>query len=76
MRRPWYSTAWRRWERRASRTTNPECLTGICLSPRRSMTVGASEEVVKSLGLKKGIKLIALDLSGLMIFSSPQSHCP
>ena len=29
------------------------------------MTVPASEEVVTSLGLKKGIKLIALDLSGL-----------
>jgi hypothetical protein len=29
------------------------------------MTVPASEEVVKSLGLKKGIKLVALDLSGL-----------
>ena len=40
-------------------------LSGICLSPRRSMTVPASEEVVKSLGLKKGIKLVALDLSGL-----------
>jgi hypothetical protein len=43
----------------------PRVLSGICLSPRRSMTVEASEEVVKSLGLKKGIKLIALDLSGL-----------
>ena len=43
----------------------PRVLDGICLSPRRSMTVGASEEVVKTLGLKKGIKLIALDLSGL-----------
>jgi hypothetical protein len=29
------------------------------------MTVPASEEVVKALGLKKGIKLVALDLSGL-----------
>ena len=29
------------------------------------MTVPASEEVVKSLGLKKGIKLVVLDLSGL-----------
>ena len=40
-------------------------LSGICLSPRRSMTVPASEEVVKALALKKGIKLVALDLSGL-----------
>jgi hypothetical protein len=43
----------------------PRVLAGICVSPRRSMSVGASEEVVKTLGLKKGIKLIALDLSGL-----------
>ena len=43
----------------------PKVLSGICLSPRRSMTVPAREEVVKSLGLKKGIKLVALDLSGL-----------
>ena len=43
----------------------PKVLSGICLSPRRAMSVPASEEVVKSLGLKKGIKLIALDLSGL-----------
>ena len=40
-------------------------LSGICVSPRRSLTVPATEEVVKSLGLKKGIKLTALDLSGL-----------
>jgi len=43
----------------------PKVLAGICVSPRRSMTVPASEEVVKALGLKKGIKLVALDLSGL-----------
>ena len=43
----------------------PKVLSGICLSPRRSMTVPASEDVVKDLGLKKGIKLVALDLSGL-----------
>ena len=50
-------------------TSKPEeiakVLSGICLSPRRSMSVPASEEVVKELGLKKGVKLIALDLSGL-----------
>jgi hypothetical protein len=38
---------------------------GICISPRKSLTVPATEEVVKTLGLKKGIKLVALDLSGL-----------
>ena len=40
-------------------------LTGISISPRRSMTVPATEEAVKMLGLKKGIKVTALDLSGL-----------
>ena len=40
-------------------------LTGICVSPRRSLTIPANEDVVKALGLKKGIKLTALDLSGL-----------
>ena len=43
----------------------PKPLSGICISPRRSLTVPATEEVVKTLGLKKGIKLTALDLSGL-----------
>jgi hypothetical protein len=40
-------------------------LTGISIPPRRSMTVPASEQVVKQLGLKRGIRLTALDLSGL-----------
>jgi hypothetical protein len=40
-------------------------LTGISISPRRSLTVPATEEAVKELGLKKGIKITALDLSGL-----------
>jgi hypothetical protein len=43
----------------------PKILSGICLSPRRSMKAPASEEVVKALGLKKGVKVVALDLSGL-----------
>ena len=43
----------------------PKVLTGICVSPRRSLTIPASEDVVKAFGLKKGIKLTALDLSGL-----------
>ena len=43
----------------------PKLLTGICVSPRRSLTIPANEQVVKTLGLKKGIKLTALDLSGL-----------
>jgi len=40
-------------------------LSGISISPLRSMTVPASDEVVKALGLKKGIRVIAADLSGL-----------
>ena len=43
----------------------PKVLVGICIAPRRSLTVPASEEVVKELGLKKGIRLVGLNLSGL-----------
>jgi hypothetical protein len=43
----------------------PKQLLGICISPRRSMTVPATEEVVKTLNLRKGIRVIAADLSGL-----------
>ena len=40
-------------------------LSGISVPPRRSMTVPASEELVKALGLKQGIRVTAIDLSGL-----------
>ncbi len=43
----------------------PKELSGICIAPRRSMTVPATEEVVKTLGLRKGIRVVAADLSGL-----------
>ncbi len=43
----------------------PRVLAGISIQPRRSLTVPASEEVVKSLGLKQGIRITAIDLSGL-----------
>jgi hypothetical protein len=43
----------------------PKAVSGLCISPRRSFTVPATEEVVMTLGLKQGIKLVALDLSGL-----------
>ena len=43
----------------------PKELSGICVAPRRSMTVPATEEVVKALGLRKGIRVVAADLSGL-----------
>ena len=35
------------------------------LPPRKSMTYPATDDVVKLLGLKKGTKVVALDLSGL-----------
>jgi hypothetical protein len=40
-------------------------LSGICISPRKSMTVPATEEVVRALRLKKGVRVTAADLSGL-----------
>jgi hypothetical protein len=43
----------------------PKVLSGISIPPHKRMTVPASEEVVKTLGLKKGIRVVALDLSGL-----------
>jgi hypothetical protein len=43
----------------------PKFLVGISVAPRRSLTVPASENVVKQLGLKKGIRLVGLNLSGL-----------
>jgi hypothetical protein len=43
----------------------PRVLQGISIPPHRSMTVPASEEVVNSLALKRGIRVTALDLSGL-----------
>ena len=43
----------------------PKVLSGIAIPPRRSMLVPTNDDVVKTLGLKKGIKVLALDLSGL-----------
>ena len=40
-------------------------LQGISIPPRRNMTVPASEEVVKNLGLKQGIRITAIDLSAM-----------
>ena len=45
--------------------TKSRVLTGISIPPRSSMTVPASEDIVKQLGLKHGIRVTALDLSGL-----------
>jgi hypothetical protein len=43
----------------------PKVLSMISVSPRKSLMVPTSDAVVKSLGLKKGIKVLALDLSSL-----------
>jgi len=43
----------------------PKLLSGISISPRKSLTVPATNEVVEHLGLKKGIRVLAADLSGL-----------
>jgi hypothetical protein len=43
----------------------PQILSGICLPPRKKMAYPAPDDLVKSLGLKKGTKVVALDLSGL-----------
>ncbi len=43
----------------------PQILSGICLPPRKKMIYPATDDLVKSLGLKKGTKVVALDLSGL-----------
>ena len=40
-------------------------LVGIALSPRRALTLPASREAVERYGLKEGVKVLALDLSGL-----------
>jgi hypothetical protein len=49
----------------SSSDEKPKVLDGIAISPRRSFTVPAGEDVVRALGLKRGIKLMKLDLSGL-----------
>jgi hypothetical protein len=43
----------------------PKVLSMISVSPRKSLTVPTDEHLVRNLGLKKGIKVLALDLSGL-----------
>jgi hypothetical protein len=43
----------------------PKVLVGITIPPSKSLTVPASEDAVKSLGLKQGIRVMAVDLSGL-----------
>ncbi len=43
----------------------PKLLWGISLPPRKNMTLPAPDEAVKALGLRQGIRVMAVDLSGL-----------
>jgi len=43
----------------------PSSLAGMTLTPHRSLTLPASSAMVESLGLKTGVKVLAVDLSGL-----------
>jgi hypothetical protein len=43
----------------------PKVLAGISIPPRKNLIVPATSEMVEQLGLKKGIRIIAADLSGL-----------
>lgn len=43
----------------------PKELSGISLPPHRSLTVPATQDVVKDLGLKEGVSVVAADLSGV-----------
>jgi hypothetical protein len=43
----------------------PKVIMGISIPPGKNLTVPASEEAVKTMGLKEGIRVMALDLSGL-----------
>src|SRR5512135_1998172 len=43
----------------------PKVLSGISIAPSKKMIVPATAEVVDRLGLRKGIRVIAADLSGL-----------
>ena len=43
----------------------PKVLSGISVSPGKSMTVPATSEMVEQLGLRRGLRVIAADLSGL-----------
>jgi len=49
-----------------SKPTDPSRpMTSLGIPPRKYLTIPAGEDLVKALGLKKGIRVTALDLSGL-----------
>jgi hypothetical protein len=45
--------------------SRPSTLVGLSLSPRRAMTVPATHDVARRLGYSKGVRVLAVDLSGL-----------
>ena len=50
----------------ASKADDPSrVVTSIGIPPRKYLTLPASEDIVKAMGLKQGIRVTALDLSGL-----------
>jgi hypothetical protein len=48
-----------------AKDAKPASLAGICLSPRRTLALPATAEIIERLGLKRGIRIVAADLSGL-----------
>ena len=44
---------------------SPRTLQGIGLSPRRFLTLPATAEAAERFGLKQGVRVVAVDLSGL-----------
>ena len=43
----------------------PGVLSGLSVGPGKYLAIGASAETVERLGLKKGVHILAADLSGL-----------
>ena len=47
------------------KSTVPGVLSGLSVGPGHTLTIGATTETVERLGLKKGVHILAADLSGL-----------
>ena len=50
---------------KAAKDHAPSVLAGLSLPPLKTLTVPASADAVKRLGLKEGARVVATDLSGL-----------
>src|SRR5262249_28675894 len=42
----------------------PMFLVGLCIPPRKSLTIPAADDLVERLGLRRGVRILAADLSG------------